>query len=235
MKRLLILAAVIAMALPVAAQTTETYPSYIEVTGYAEKKVLPDEFLLGITITEKESKGKISVEQQQAAMVAALNGLGIDVDKQLQVSDMTSIFYKKNNSLATAEYQLKLTGAETVGKVYAALDEAGISNIALLRTSYSKYDELKAQLRNEAIVNAKNRAQALAEAIGQGIGDCFYINDWERTAANNAAVVTYGMARSMKAADQESSTPLEFKKITVSYSVNAKFVLRGTKGRLVVY
>ena len=62
MKRLLILAAVIAMALPVAAQTTETYPSYIEVTGYAEKKVLPDEFLLGITITEKESKGKISVE-----------------------------------------------------------------------------------------------------------------------------------------------------------------------------
>lgn len=110
MKRLLILAAVIAMALPVAAQTTETYPSYIEVTGYAEKKVLPDEFLLGITITEKESKGKISVEQQQAAMVAALNGLGIDVDKQLQVSDMTSIFYKKNNSLATAEYQLKLTG-----------------------------------------------------------------------------------------------------------------------------
>lgn len=90
-------------------------------------------------------------------------------------------------------------------------------------------------MRNEAIVNAKNRAQALAEAIGQGIGDCFYINDWERTAANDAAVVTYGMARSMKAADQESSTPLEFKKITVSYSVNAKFVLRGTKGRLVVY
>lgn len=236
MKRLIILAAMIAMALPVAAQTaaTETYPSYIEVTGYAEKKVLPDEFYLDITITEKDSKGKISVEEQQAAMIAALKGLGVDIEKQLKVSDMTSSYYRKKSSLATAEYQLKLTDAESVGKVYAALDEAGISNVTLQRTAYSKYDELKSRMRIDAIVNAQSRARTLAEAIGQTIGDCFYINDWERTAANDITVLAYGMNRSMKAADEEAFTPLEFKAITVSYSVNAKFVLRGAKGRLVV-
>lgn len=224
-----------AMIFPAAAQVKEAFPSYVEVNGYAEKKVVPDEFYLSITITEKDSKGKISVESQRKDMIAALRRAGVDIEKQLSTVDLSSTFYKKNNSLATAKYRLKLSSPEAMEKAYAELDEAGISNVSLSKTAYSKYNELKAQIRIAAIRNAKKRAAELAEAVGQNLGDCFYINDWERSADAETVVIGYGAGRNKAAATGSApSDPIGFKKIEISYSVTAKFVLLGKDGKPVL-
>ena len=77
MKRIILMAAVALMALPVAAQTVgEAFPSYIQVNGRAEKEIAPDEFYLSVVIDERDSKGKLSVESQQRDMIAALRRLG---------------------------------------------------------------------------------------------------------------------------------------------------------------
>ena len=90
MKKLILIAAVALMALPAAAQVQEAFPSYIQVNGRAEKEITPDEFYLSVIINERDSKGKISVESQQRDMIAALKRLGVNVEKQLKVANLSS-------------------------------------------------------------------------------------------------------------------------------------------------
>ncbi|WP_302356309.1 SIMPL domain-containing protein [uncultured Alistipes sp.] len=228
MKKLIAMAVVALMALPAAAQMQEAYPSYIQVTGRAEKELTPDEFYLQIVINERDSKGKISVESQQRDMVAVLRKLGVDVEKQLKMANLSSEFFKKNTSVAMAKYQLQLGASGEVAKVWQALDDLGISNISILKVTHSQLDKYKQEVRLEAMRNARESAQEMAGAIGQTIGKCFYIYD----SNSNVLPVMYDNAvlmRSAKAAaDAESAAeedPLEFKTIKLEYGVQAKFVL----------
>ena len=228
MKKLIAMAVVALMALPAAAQMQEAYPSYIQVTGRAEKELTPDEFYLQIVINERDSKGKISVESQQRDMVAVLRKLGVDVEKQLKMANLSSEFFKKNTSVAMAKYQLQLGASGEVAKVWQALDDLGISNISILKVTHSQLDKYKQEVRLEAMRNARESAQEMAGAIGQTIGKCFYIYD----SNSNVLPVMYDNAvlmRSAKAvADAESvaeEDPLEFKTIKLEYGVQAKFVL----------
>ena len=228
MKKLIAMAVVALMALPAAAQMQEAYPSYIQVTGRAEKELTPDEFYLQIVINERDSKGKISVESQQRDMVAVLRKLGVDVEKQLKMANLSSEFFKKNTSVAMSKYQLQLGSSGEVAKVWQALDDLGISNISILKVTHSQLDKYKQEVRLEAMRNARESAQEMAGAIGQTIGKCFYIYD----SNSNVLPVMYDNAvlmRSAKAvADAESvaeEDPLEFKTIKLEYGVQAKFVL----------
>ena len=228
MKRFILAAAVALLALPAAAQVQEAFPSYIQVNGRAEKEITPDEFYLSVIINERDSKGKISVESQQRDMIAALKRLGVNVEKQLKVANLSSEFFKKNTSVATAKYQLQLGSSAEVGKVWQALDGLGISNVSILKVSHSQLERYKSEVRVEAMRNAKQNAATLAEAIGQTIGKCFYVydsnNDVMPVFYNNMAVM-----RSAKAFDAAEAAaeeePLDFKTIKLQYSVQAKFVL----------
>lgn len=229
MKKLILAAAVVLLTIPAMAQYEEKYPSYIQVNGRAEQEITPDEFYLSIVINERESKGKITVEQQQKEMITALNRLGVNVEKQLKMANMSSQFFKRNTSVTTAKYQLQLQSPAMVSKVYSALDGIGISNVSILRVSHSKINEYKEQIRVAAMRDAKQNAATLAEAIGQEIGPCFYIydsnNDVMPVYYNNFAVARGKM---MDSASPESSDdePLDFKTIKLTYNVQAKFVLQ---------
>lgn len=229
MKRLILWAVAALVALPAAAQTQEAFPSYVQVYGRAEKEITPDEFYLQIIINERDSKGKISVESQQRDMIAALKRLNVDIDKQLKVANLSSEFFKKKSSVATAKYQLQLGSSAEVARVWQALDDLGISNVSILKVSHSKIDQLKEEVRVEAIRNARKNAATLAEAIGQQVGRCFYIYD----SNSNVVPAVYDNMVLMRSAKDvatgemqfEEEAPLEFKTLRLEYGVQAKFVL----------
>ena len=230
MNKIVLLIAALCTTWGAAAQMQEAFPSYIQVNGRAEKEVVPDEFYLSILLDERDSKGKISVEAQQREMIAALRKQGVDVEKQLKVANLSSEFFRKNTSVATAKYQLKLGSAAEVAQVWQALDKLGISNVSIQRVSHSELDRLKEEVRVEAIRNAQQSARTLAEALGQRIGKCFYIWDSNSDIVpayyNNAVSV-----RSMKMTDAagaeiaEEEESLDFKTIKLQYHVQTKFVL----------
>lgn len=227
MKRLILMAVAALVAFPALAQVQEAFPSYIQVYGRAEKEIVPDEFYLQIVINERDSKGRISVESQQRDMIAALKRLGVDVDKQLKVANLSSEFFKRKTSVATAKYQLQLGSSAEVARVWQALDELGISNVSILKVSHSEIDRYREEVRVAAIRNARANAATLAEAIGQKVGRCFYIYD----SNSNILPAVYDNAvlmRSAKAAGSVEAVeedPLEFKTLRLEYGVQAKFVL----------
>lgn len=229
MKKMILMAVVALMAMPVFAQQNEQYVSFIQVNGRAEKEVAPDQFYLSIIIDEIDSKGKISVETRQRDMIAALKRIGVDVEKNLKMANMSSSYFKKSTSLSTAKYQLELDSPAMVAKVYSVLGDMGISKISISKVSNSKIDELKEQVRVEAIRNAKATATTLAEAIGQSVGKCFYIYDSNNDvvpAFYDNAVVMRSLAKTAGAVEEAAADePLDFKTIKLTYGVTAKFVL----------
>lgn len=223
MKKLLVTIMAVAFTLPVFAQESE---NYIQVTGVSEIEIVPNQIYLTIVLDESDSKGRQAIENQRREMVNALKKIGIDTEKNLTMEDMSSSYYKRGNALSKASYQLLLTSSEQVVKVYDALAVLNISDVNISRVSHTDIEQFKSKCRKEAMINAKTVASELAEAVGQTIGACIYIYDSNRGVTPtyyNDRIVMRSMA---KVANEEAvieEEPIEFKKIKLNYSVNAKF------------
>ena len=199
----------------------------VSVNGSSQVKVLPDEIYISIKLDESDTKGKVTLEEQRRSMFAALKKAGVDAEKQLSVVDMTSSFYRRRGALAVTQYELKVATAEQVGKVFEALEKAGIPNVNVTRTAYSKMEELRSEARKAAIVNAQQRARELAEAVGQSIGACYEITDYTTTTQPVVyrSKMMLANSASLDAATEEAEPNVEFEQIVVSYNVSAKFLL----------
>ncbi|MBQ5619948.1 MAG: SIMPL domain-containing protein [Alistipes sp.] len=230
MKKMIFLAAAfLLVALSVSAQQAETFPSYIEVNGVAEKEIAPNEIYLSITINERDSKGKISIDEQQRDMVAVLKKLGVKPTEQLKMLDLTSSYFKRGNALAKAQYELKLTSAVEVARVWRALDELGISQVTVQKVSHTDIETFKKEVRADAMRAARDNARALAEAIDQKAGKCFWIADYSSPVKTTFAVANMKargvMEESVSFDAMVEEEGLEFQAINLQHRVQAKFVL----------
>ena len=203
--------------------------NYIEVTGYNKAEVAPDEIYIAFQINEADTKGRTSVSDQERSMVNALRNLGIDIENQLTVKDMSSNFKKyilrRTDVQMSRDYQLKVPDAQTAASVFAALEGVGIANASISKAEYSKIDEFVLDNKVAAMKNAQEKAVKLAGAIGQTTGKAIYIQDFERTYRAYAAnVMTKSMSADM-ATGAEMAPGIEFEKITVESNVTVRFLL----------
>lgn len=204
----------------------QTIPT-VSVNGSAQLKVTPNEIYIAIKLDETDTKGKVTLEEQRKEMFAALKKCNIDIEKQLSVTDMSSSFFRKRGSLAASNYELKVASADEARKVFEELDKRGISNVNITRAACSDMEQHRTEARKTAILDAQARAKALAEAIGQTIGACYEINDYNTSVQPVNATRTMlakGMV-AMDAAAEESMPEVEFEQLTITYNVSAKFLL----------
>ena len=224
MKRITLFAAAMLLLATAAnaqqSQQEEKFPSYIEVNGVAEREITPDKIYINITINERDSKGKITVEQQEQQMIAALKSLGLDIQKDLKVSDMSSSKFKRNQAVTVKHYQLLITEPAIIGDVYDILQQIGITAISIDQITHSEIEKYRAEVRKEAIVNARTTASELAEAIGQSIGKAFYI----KYVNDNFTMPMIGFGVAKRNVDKVVEQP-QIKDIKLTASVDAKFVL----------
>ena len=206
------------------AQPTDIVPT-VSVNGVSQIRVSPDEIYLSIRLDESDTKGRLPIEEQRRKMFSALKKAGVDAEKQLFVQDMSSDYFRRGRSLVATQYELKLSSADAVRKVFDALDEAGITNVDVTRTSHSNMEGLRSEARTKAMQNAQQRARELAEAIGQSIGACYEISDFT---TSTPAVYRKNMLMSSTAMDAvaaEAEPDVEFEQIEINYNVSAKFYL----------
>lgn len=229
MKRVILILAAVLLAVGVQAQdpSEQAFPSFVEVSSRADRDVAPNQVFLSITINERESKGRITVEEQERDMVAALKALGIKTNLDLRVSDMSSSLLKRNQAVTTKSYQLELNDVALVGDVYTALNEIGITTINIEKVTNTNMDTIQNELRVEAIQNARANAKLMAEALDQTIGKAFYIYTFDasistvRNEMNDGVVATFAMKR----LDAPEPAVTELRMMKVSVQVRVKFVL----------
>jgi uncharacterized protein len=209
---------------------------YIEVSGSADSLVTPDEIFIKIIISEKDTRNRISIEEQESKMIRALESLGIDVEKNLTTRDIGSNFkfhiIRGKDVIKSKQYILKVTDAATATNVFIKLEELEISNSSIDRVNYSDLENLKTIMRTKAVENAKNKATSLVKPLNQNIGSAIHITDVESVSMNMTnkfqndlqEVVVIGY--SSKFAQREVPPQIEFQKTKVTGIVNVKFILK---------
>lgn len=205
---------------------------YIETSAKVDTLVIPDRIYLNISITEKDTKGKISVEELETKMNEKLKSLGIATEKQLTLNDLSSnykkYFLKQQDILKNKNYTLLVYNARVAGKVIIALEEIEISNVILEKTEYSKAEEMILTLKSEAIVKAKNQAIAMTKPLNQKIGNAIYISDLSNIVnmlSGRVSGIQIRGARSLEEKDKYEPISIEFEKIKIETEVKATFIL----------
>jgi len=202
---------------------------YLETSARVDTLVTPDKIYLSITIREKDSKGRKSVEEQENKMAQSLKNLGIDIDKQLAIKDLASnykkYFLRSKEVLKSKQFSLVVYDGLTAGKVMAALEELDIANTYLEKTEYSKMDELELTLKSRAIQKAKKKADALTAPLGQNVGPALHIMDTSQPYYPRYNQPRMEMAMAKMDVAEAEPLDINFEKIRVESTVNVKFEL----------
>lgn len=217
MKRIFLILAAMAV---ISTASASDVVNFVEVTGKGEVKVIPNEFTLSIVVDEGATKGRYSVDEVENQMVAALKKIGVEKNA-LTISGMSSLMQKRKD-LTKATYELKLNSVEQITECYDAFEGLGITNIQISKATNSDMGKYQSEARIAAVKDARLRATELGKALGQKVGECFEMLD--RSSYANERVYMNYMTRA-QAADSFAEEPLEFRDITVTYNVDAKFIL----------
>ncbi|APD07597.1 hypothetical protein UJ101_02094 [Flavobacteriaceae bacterium UJ101] len=204
--------------------------SFIEVNAEAKEEVTPDEIYLAISLKESDSKGRISIEKQEEDLKRALTSLGIDIKEDLKVNNANSYYYKKifkKDTYASKNFQLKVKDAKQVANVFQKLNDLKVSSVSITKLEYSKKEELLKELRMKAMKEAKDRATYMLSAIGESAGKPIEVRD--NSYYNPVMYRNQPRMMAMKMEDAASAPPmpdLDFKKIELRATVNAKFEIK---------
>ena len=205
--------------------------NYIEVTGKSEMEITPDEIYIKVLINEKDTKNKTSVQELEKSMVSKLKEIGIDISKDLLIKDMASNFknylLSRNEVLLSKEYQILVHNGKTATQVFIELENIGISNVEIEKLDHSKLEQYRKEVKIEAVKAAKEKAGALANAVGQDIGKALYIQEFDNTFGYKQMVSNTVLARHSEI--YGSSAPvleLDFEKIKLEYSILCRFELK---------
>ena len=229
-----IIATLLLFAAPTDSTAQTTTEAYIDINTTVEREVIPNELYLQITISEKDYKGKKSLEEMQEAMIGALKINRIDIPECLTLNYMGSevgykTFSKSIKSQTEATYMLRLNDVATMQSVIASLEERQISDIELVRTRFTGEKELKAEMGIEAMRLAKEEAQMLAGAIGQEAGKALTISYWMNSGQTQPRLYKARMANAVEDAAVEHSVDepmISIGKNTYRFTVNVRFELK---------
>ncbi|MBP6100095.1 MAG: SIMPL domain-containing protein [Flavobacterium sp.] len=204
---------------------------YIETAAKVDTLVIPDRIYLNISFFEKDSKGKMSVEELENKMNEKLKEIGINTEKQLTLNDLASnykkYFLKQQDVQKNKNYTLLVYNAQIAGKVILALEEIEISNVFLEKTEYSKAEEMILILKGEAILKAKNQAIAMTKPLNQKLGNAIYISDYSNNINLLNGKVSGIQIRGNRSLEKEKYEPIniEFEKIKIESEVKVTFKL----------
>lgn len=211
-----------------------TEQPFIEVTGTAEKEVVPDEIYIGIIIREKYiNKTKVSIEEQEEKLKSIIKSLGIELNNLFLSdanADYVKIKWQKKDVLTKKDYTLKLTNATTVGQLFVELEKIEINDAFVSNVSHSKMEILKKEVKIEAIKAAKDKADYLLNAINEQTGKPLIIKENDilnhrklSSVSANILINSNGFVEKDKYDDNHE---IQFQKIKIQSSIYVKFSIK---------
>lgn len=199
----------------------------IEVSGTAEQEVTPDIINVSISLQEYvDGKNKVTIDQLENQLENAVKNAGIAKEDFTinNLSAYNNTYQKKKNPdfLASKQYLIRLSDLNKYNQIINGVDPKGIQSTNIESYDYSKIDELKNELKLKALIAAKQKANLLLTGIGEKLGDPISITEIDNGSAMPAPRVMFrAAAMSTNSVPQDSD--IDFKKIKLSFQINAVF------------
>jgi len=164
-----------------------TEPTGITVMAQGKATGKPDLAMITIGVETRNAEARAAAEEnddRMADVMAAILELGV-AEEDIQTVDYSVraeidweddeqrvIGYVVNNSV-----MLKLREVDKAGDVLDAVTEAGANNIYGIQFTFDDPAVLREEARAEAMAQARDKAEALAQLAGVGLGKPRYINE----------------------------------------------------------
>lgn len=228
MKKLFIIAAFLTTTFGAFAQNVDLRRK-IEVTGIAEQEVTPD--IINVSISLKEyldGKKKVSISTLESQLENAVAAAGI-AKEDFTVNNLSSWNYateKKKNPdfLASKQYGIKFKDLNKFNQIMAKIDPKGIQSTNIDSYDYSKINTLKNDLKLKALLAARDKAAFLVSGLGDKLGGVINIVENDNSSFPQPRNVMYMAKASM--ADSVPESDIDFKKIKLSFQINAIFEIK---------
>jgi uncharacterized protein YggE len=228
MRKILILAFVALFSTAALAQQVDLRKK-ITVSGSAETEVTPDIIYISISLKEylkdNNSKKRVDLTTLENQLFNAVQQAGIPKENLTinSLSSYTTVTEKKKNPefLASKQYRLKVTDLNKFNGIISSIDPLGIESTNIESYDYSKIESLRRDLKIKALQAAKAKATYLVDALGNKLGSALDIQEinneqFPQQSYRNSAMM-------LKTADVQPAAELDFKKIKLSYVMNAVF------------
>lgn len=234
MKKLTLLLAIVLFSSSLLIAQNTTNKEFIEVTGKAEKEVVPDEIYIDIQLKERVEKGKkLSLDYLESELKRELKAIGIP-QENLFIGDINAILAKtgwwKEELLSIAKYNLKVTNATKMKLLFERFKILKIRNVNIVKATHSKIKKLEKENRIAAIKNAKEKATYLLNAIDATVGIPLYVreNNVNIYQPRMSSMNSYKVKRmaSMESIDIATPKVVQFEKIKLTSSVYVKFEIK---------
>lgn len=206
----------------------------VEVTGSAEMLIMPDEFTFKIMLTERiENKQKLTIEIQESNLKNELAKLGVDVQKDLTVFDMTSVYIgrkKTKDTLSSKIYSLKLRDLAKIEALQEIADRLNIAGLDLTESTHSELTRFRRETKIEAVKAAKAKAEYMLVAIGEKIGNALLVKEIPDEDSDDNRYSNFrsnsNVSSNIITQSVDSQSTLSFSKIKIRYSVLARFEIQ---------
>lgn len=225
---------VVAYAVPSRAQSDEDEKKLvrkIEVYGNAEREITPDEIYFVIALKEylENDKDKVSIDKLERELYNAVRKIGVD-DEDFQVQNVYGYNYdgywrnkkkERDDFLAGKQYRITFNDLNEVNRLFSYLDPKGIQSTSVEGYSHSDIEDMRKELKIEALRNAKDKAAYMLEGIGERVGEIIEVQE-----INNGyqPPVYYNAARMEMAPSADRAQPeIDFKKIKLQFQVRTIF------------
>lgn len=209
----------------------------ITVTGISAMEIVPDEIYVQVELKEytKKNGDKIEINSIKNNFLAACKSIGL-TDKDVMVQgyqgyDQNYWWNRKNKKQnpdmkASVTYWIKVSKVDMLDALVEKMDDEATQNFFIAKTSYSKMDEIKKDMKIAAVKAAKAKAIYLAEALDTQVGEAITINDPNETGDYPRPMMYENTL--MKAGADSAAPPMDvdFKKLKLQFEVTVVFALK---------
>lgn len=217
---------------------------YIEVTGTSEVEIVPDEihFIIGIkeyfeeefdgVSKPEEYRTKVRIEDIESRMREALHSIGI-TDSDIRTQDVGDYWRERGlDFLIGKNLDITLHDFTMIDKIISVIDTKGVSSMRIGEMSNKDILKYHEQGKKDALLAARDKAEYMAEALGEKIGKVLSIVEHgggtdHYTVVQNSKLrmdsAAFGSAEAAPAASASDA----FRTIKYTYSVTCRFALKG--------
>ena len=218
------------------------YPKTITVAGSSEMEIVPDEIYAVIELKEYDKKGigKIDLEKIKSDFIATCRSAGLS-DSTVTITSYEgyngSPWWRKKRRkeglYSSIAYQAKFSNSKQMDGLIEKLDDDATQNFTITRTSHSKIQEYRKQLKIQAIKAAKEKAIYLSEAINEKTVEAITIIEPDEYTSgydprvSNFLSNQYSLSKpAFDKFSEREDTGIDFKKIKLRYDVRVVFALK---------
>ena len=210
----------------------------IEVTGTSERTTTPDEIIFTIGIEEyweeefegkkpNQYKTKVPIGIIEESLIKELEGLGVTM-KDITLKQAGNYWRQRGKDfLISKSLEISLKDFAKANEIASTIRTRGVRNMNVGQLKHSEIEDIKLEVKAEAIQAAKEKADKLAAVLGKKVKDVVSIVEIDQYAGTipRPQNVAYARTAAMSADAGGGADYENFRKIKTKASVRIVFEL----------